>query len=68
MADDIERAQEADARNRAAALAAHQARAAAAEPLAATGECRNPLCGEPVETPRLFCGPACAQQHARYSK
>lgn len=44
------------------------ARAAVAPKLKATGECRNPLCGEPLEAGRLFCGPACAQEHARRVK
>jgi len=68
MADVFDAAQEAEARETAHALAAQQARAASAPKLEATGECLNPLCGEELEPPRLFCGPSCAQEHARRSK
>lgn len=68
MADQFERAQELDALNLASSLALQERRAASTPKLSHTGECQNPLCGEPLESPRLFCGPICAKQHARRSK
>lgn len=66
--DQFDQAQESDARETEAAYRAQQARAANAVKLTATGECQNPMCGEELEPPRLFCGPKCAQQHARRTK
>ena len=68
MADEFDRAQELDALAVTSALNHHAKLAARAPKLAHTGECHNPLCGEPLESPRLFCGPKCAQQHAKRSK
>lgn len=50
------------------ALAEQRAKAASAKKLHPTGECQNPLCGEPVEGERLFCGPICAKEHAKRVK
>jgi hypothetical protein len=68
MADQFDRAQDEDARQTAFAIAAQQRQAASAPKLEATGECLNPLCGEDLDPPRLFCGPSCAQEHARRCK
>lgn len=65
MADDLDRAQDEAARQTEFALAQQMAAAARIPKLEATGECRNPLCGEELEKPRLFCGPKCATEHAR---
>lgn len=68
MADQFDKAQETDA------LIAEDARArqalkAASEPkLGSIGECWNDACGEPLEHPRLFCGPKCAEAHAKQRK
>lgn len=68
MSDIFDQASETEALALSAALQAQQAKAAASVPLAATGECLNPLCGEELEPPKLFCGPDCAREHARRSK
>jgi hypothetical protein len=68
MADLFDQAQETDALLVSSALAAQRARAASTAQPDPTGECLNPLCGEPLDMPRLFCGPKCATEHARYSK
>lgn len=68
MADEFDRAQELDALAVTSAMNLQRKLAAAAPKLTATGECLNPLCGEPLDPPQLFCGPQCAQEHARRSK
>jgi hypothetical protein len=68
MADDFERAQELDALAVVSARNLQERKAAREPKLEHTGECLNPLCGEPIESPRLFCGIPCAQEHARRSK
>lgn len=65
MADQFDNAQRIDQLMTESARA-HQAKLAASEPkLDPTGECQNPMCGEPVEPPRLFCNAKCASEHAR---
>lgn len=66
--DDFERAQEREQLDRQQALTAQQQSAAAMPKLQPTGECRNPLCCEPLDPPKLFCGPKCAEEHARRVK
>jgi hypothetical protein len=68
MADVFEQAQEREQLDRQQALKAQQLMAAAAPKLLPTGECQNPLCGEPVDGERLFCGAACAAEHAKRVK
>lgn len=68
MTDQFDQAQATEALETEAALRAHQLRAAAAEKVEPTGECLNPLCGEPLDPPQLFCGSQCAREHARRSK
>ncbi len=68
MTDTFDQASETEALTLSAALAAQAAKAAASTKLEPTGECLNPICGEPVDEPRLFCGPKCAQGYARYAK
>jgi hypothetical protein len=68
MADQFDQASETEALSISSALAAQAKRAAAAIPLAATGECQNPLCGEPLDPPRLFCGSRCAAEHSKRRK
>lgn len=68
MADLYDQAQDTDALLVASALAVQKTKAAAEPKLAATGECLNPLCGEPLPGPQLFCGASCAKEHARRSK
>ena len=65
MADQFDQAQEIDALMAASARAQQEKKAAKEPKLEATGECLNPLCGEPVDAPKLFCGPNCAKEHAR---
>jgi len=68
MADQFDQAQETEALMTSSALAAQAKRAACAPAVEATGECQNPLCGEPVEHPKLFCDAKCAAAHAKRSK
>jgi hypothetical protein len=68
MTDLYDQASETEALALSAALLAQQAKAAATVQPVATGECLNPLCGEPLDPPQLFCGPQCAREHARRSK
>jgi hypothetical protein len=68
MTDTFDQAQATEALETDAALRAQQLRAALAPRVDPTGECLNPLCGEPVESPKLFCNANCAQEHARRSK
>jgi hypothetical protein len=68
MTDLFDHAQATEALETDAALRAQQMRAALAEKVQPTGECLNPLCGEPLDPPQLFCGPKCAREHARRSK
>ncbi|CAG2144589.1 hypothetical protein LMG31506_03040 [Cupriavidus yeoncheonensis] len=71
MADDIDLAQERDARNLAEALAVQRTRAKATQHLTATGECLNPHCCEPFaanDEGRLFCGPGCEQDYRRLKR
>jgi hypothetical protein len=68
MSDTFDQAQEREAIENATAVRIQQARAAKHEEPSPTGECMNPLCGEPVESPKLFCNSRCAQEHARRVK
>lgn len=79
MADILDQAQDSLEREEQAAQAARQAQAAwdAAHAPDPTGECLNPLCGEPLDpvpdghggaVMPLFCGPACAKEHAKRVK
>lgn len=68
MADQFDQASETEALALSVALAVQAAKAASSAKPEPTGECLNPLCCEPLGHPRLFCGPKCAQEHARYSK
>jgi hypothetical protein len=68
MPDLFDQAQDGEARENEAAMRAQRVRAEMAEPTKATGECLNPLCGEPLDPPQLFCGPNCAREHARRVK
>jgi hypothetical protein len=68
MTDLYDQASETEALALHTALLAQQAKAAATVQPVATGECLNPLCGEELEPPKLFCGPDCAREHARRSK
>jgi len=68
MGDLTDQVQDRDAQQLAEALQAQQVKASLTPKLQPTGECRNPLCCEPLEGDRLFCGPACAQEHARRNK
>jgi hypothetical protein len=68
VADEFDRAQELDALAVTSALNLQRKLAANAPRLDHTGECQNPLCGEPLDPPQLFCGPSCAREHARRSK
>ncbi len=68
MADLFDLAQETEAHNRDQNLKVQKARSDSEPKLEHTGECRNPVCCEPVEYPRLFCDAKCAAQHAKYLK
>jgi hypothetical protein len=68
MADLFDQAQDRDAQQLAEALQAQTAKAAATPKLAATGECLNPKCGEPLEGGKLFCNSDCAAEHHRYTR
>lgn len=68
MADQFDQATETEALSLSAALAAQAARAANAPKVEPTGECLNPLCGEPLAHPRLFCGANCAAEYASRRK
>jgi hypothetical protein len=68
MTDLFDHAQATEALETDAALRAQQLRAALAEKVQPTGECLNPLCGEPLDPPQLFCNSQCAREHARRSK
>lgn len=68
MTDPFDQASATEALTLSVALEAQQRRAAATPRPDPTGECLNPLCGEPVAAPRLFCGQNCAAVHARYNK
>lgn len=67
MGDIIDQAQDIDRMNLAAALSAQAARAAAAKRLEPAGHCHNPNCCDDFESGslKLFCGPACAEEHQR---
>lgn len=70
MTDVIDQAQAFDALNLQQALKAQQAAANNTPRLLARGYCHNPLCEdefEPANDNKLFCGPACAEQHQRYT-
>lgn len=66
VADQFDQSQETEALHIAAALAAQARRVAPV--VLHDGYCKNPLCGEPVEAPKLFCDAKCAAQHAKRSK
>jgi hypothetical protein len=68
VADQFDQAQRIDGLMAESALALHQKNAAKEPKLKPNGECWNPLCGEPLVGAALFCGPSCAQEHARRSK
>lgn len=69
MADQFDRAQDTDALITEDARERHALKAASELKLVPTGECQNPVCGEPFHnSARLFCGPICAQAHARQRK
>lgn len=69
MADETDRAQDADANNLADALQAQRLRAGLQRRPAARGECLNPKCGEPFsETNRLFCNSACEGIYTRLKR
>lgn len=68
MADQFDQAQAIDLLMTESARAQQTKRALKEPKLEPEGECLNPRCGEPLDPPRLFCGPTCAQEHARYSK
>lgn len=68
--DVFDQAQERDAKNLAQALQVQQQIAASTPRIVARGYCYNPLCEnefDESDTARLFCGPACAEQHQRYT-
>lgn len=66
--DVFDQAQERDAQQLTEALQAQSEKAAAAPKLLATGECRNPHCGEPLEVGKLFCNSTCAAEHHKYAR
>lgn len=68
MADEIQQAQDHALREVERARKAQQLMAASMPKLQPSGECLNPLCGEPLEGVQLFCGPACAKEHAKRVK
>lgn len=68
MSDIFDQAQDTEANETAAALLRQQMKAAATPHPDPTGECMNPLCCEPLDPPKLYCGPKCAQEHARRMK
>ena len=65
MADDFDRAQELDGLAVESARNLQAQKAASEQKLIPCGECYNQMCGEPLEAPRLFCGPKCATAYAR---
>jgi hypothetical protein len=67
MADVIDQAQAFDALNLAQSLEVQAAIARHAPKFSPVGYCLNPHCGEEFEpnSPRLYCGPPCAEQHHR---
>lgn len=70
MTDTIDQAQAFDAQNTAQAIEAQLEAAKNTPRLLARGYCYNPLCEdefEPANDNKLFCGPACAEQHQRYT-
>jgi hypothetical protein len=68
MADVFDQAQDLVLRENELARMAQQRLASHAPKLEPTGECQNPLCGEPLDGARLFCGPDCAKEHAKRVK
>lgn len=70
MTDIIDKAQEFEALNLAQSLQAQAAIARATRRPAAQGHCLNRDCEEPFEanSPRLYCGPACAERHDKQLK
>jgi hypothetical protein len=70
MADIIDQAQDYDAKNLQQALEVQQKIASNTPRLLPRGYCLSPICGEEFngDMTRLFCGPACAEAHHRYSK
>lgn len=70
MADDFDRASDAEMRDRELLLKAHSALSALVTRMAPSGECHNPLCGEPFhpDSPKLFCDDKCAKQHSLYKR
>lgn len=68
MTDTIDQAQAFDAMNLRQALEVQDAIAKNTPRPSARGYCLNPLCEAEFEgdaTARLFCGPACAEEHQR---
>lgn len=69
MADEFDRAQEISLQAAEQAREAQRIKAAMQAKLTPRGECQNPLCGETLtKAGQLFCGPACAQEHAKRVK
>lgn len=69
MTDIIDQAQKFDAMNLQQALDAQRRAAENTARITANGTCQNPVCGEEFgdHSPRLFCGPKCAEQHQFYT-
>lgn len=65
MTDVIDQAQAFDALNLAQGLEAQRVKALHTPKLEPAGYCHNPKCLDDFEpgSPKLFCGPACAQEH-----
>lgn len=69
MADEIDRAQDAEARNLSHALDAQRVLASLTPKMQPTGYCHSPVCGDefPANDNRLFCGRECADDHQRFA-
>ncbi len=70
MTDIIDQAQAFEAQNLQQSLAVQAAIHRNTPRLQAVGYCLSPRCGDDLDdTPgRLFCGPACAEEHQRLSR
>ncbi|QJB21855.1 putative MerR transcription regulator [Xanthomonas phage FoX2] len=68
MNDTADQAAAREAINLAEALEMQRIAALNTPRLLPAGYCHNPVCGEELgdHSPRLFCGPKCAEQYERY--